>query len=198
MTNVAHPLTIHACNMCAGQENSDQEGGSQTLPEPVLNKDYLGHPRALSTQWGGGMVAADHWICSATGRDVLKVGSAAYVQRLAEMTSLPAASLTGSHHHFLTVSYLVVFLDWTQEGGHAVDAAVATALCLGVLSPYSSGVGGGLMMVIKSGVNESFEVINAREPAPAAASRDMFKGEGVLGEPCLKLVWLAQRSITHR
>eukprot|EP00200_Dunaliella_tertiolecta_P007618 CAMPEP_0202380146 /NCGR_PEP_ID=MMETSP1127-20130417/27342_1 /ASSEMBLY_ACC=CAM_ASM_000462 /TAXON_ID=3047 /ORGANISM="Dunaliella tertiolecta, Strain CCMP1320" /LENGTH=429 /DNA_ID=CAMNT_0048978797 /DNA_START=40 /DNA_END=1326 /DNA_ORIENTATION=- len=118
----------------SGQENSDQEGGSQTLPEPVLNKDYLGHPRALSTQWGGGMVAADHWICSATGRDVLK------------------------------------------EGGHAVDAAVATALCLGVLSPYSSGVGGGLMMVIKSGVNESFEVINAREPAPAAASRDMFKG----------------------
>ncbi|KAF5840576.1 nucleophile aminohydrolase [Dunaliella salina] len=126
--------TEHPEHGILGPSGQTQEHNTQTPPEPELNKDYLGHPRALSTQLGGGMVAADHWICSATGRDVLK------------------------------------------EGGHAVDAAVATALCLGVLSPYSSGVGGGLMMVIKSGVNETYEVINARELAPAAASKDMFKG----------------------
>jgi hypothetical protein len=64
----------------------------------------------------------------------------------------------------------------SQDGGNAVDAAVAAALCLGVVSPYSSGVGGGLMMVIRSAANGSVEVINAREPAPASATRDMYKG----------------------
>ena len=62
-----------------------------------------------------------------------------------------------------------------QDGGNAVDAAVATALCQGVYNPMASGIGGGHIMVIRL-PDGSAEVIDARETAPLAASKKMFKG----------------------
>lgn len=58
-----------------------------------------------------------------------------------------------------------------EKGGHAVDAAVATALCLGVVSPMSSGIGGGAFMVVKSSSLPVALAIDMRETAPAAASQ---------------------------
>jgi gamma-glutamyltranspeptidase/glutathione hydrolase/leukotriene-C4 hydrolase len=60
--------------------------------------------------------------------------------------------------------------DALRDGGGAVDAAVATALCLGVVSPASSGVGGGAFMLVRLADGTSI-VYDSRETAPLAASK---------------------------
>ena len=60
-----------------------------------------------------------------------------------------------------------------QQGGNAVDAAVAAALTLGVVDGFNSGIGGGCFMLIRK-PDGTFSVIDGRETAPAAASRDMY------------------------
>lgn len=64
-------------------------------------------------------------------------------------------------------------IDMLREGGHAVDAAVATSLCLGLVSPTSSGLGGGAFMLLRSS-NGQAQAFNMRETAPQAASEDMY------------------------
>lgn len=59
-----------------------------------------------------------------------------------------------------------------REGGDAADAAVATALALGVLQPFASGIGGGGFAVISRG--EVSYALDFREVAPLAATADMY------------------------
>jgi gamma-glutamyltranspeptidase len=56
-------------------------------------------------------------------------------------------------------------------GGHAVDAAVAAALCAGVVFQASSGIGGGSFMVVKSSSNSKAQTFDMRETASLAASQ---------------------------
>ncbi len=62
-----------------------------------------------------------------------------------------------------------------REGGSAADAAVAAALCQGVLNPMASGLGGGLIVLVRL-PNGTAEAVIARETAPAAANETMFVG----------------------
>lgn len=64
-----------------------------------------------------------------------------------------------------------------REGGNAVDAAVATALMLGVVDGHNSGIGGGCFINIRTADGESL-CIDGRETAPALATRDMFIRDG--------------------
>jgi len=59
------------------------------------------------------------------------------------------------------------------RGGNAADAAVAAALSAGVVQPAGSGLGGGGFAVIVTPDGER-TVLDFRETAPAAATRDMF------------------------
>ncbi|KAF9616013.1 hypothetical protein IFM89_027952 [Coptis chinensis] len=61
-----------------------------------------------------------------------------------------------------------------RQGGHAVDAAVATALCLGVVNPMSSGIGGGGFMIVRSSSSQTAQAFDLRETAPLAATKDMY------------------------
>ncbi|KAL5982052.1 Gamma-glutamyltranspeptidase 1 [Asimina triloba] len=63
--------------------------------------------------------------------------------------------------------------DVLREGGHAVDAAVAAALCLGVVSPASSGIGGGAFMLFRAAAGSSV-AYDMRETAPLLASENMY------------------------
>jgi len=61
-----------------------------------------------------------------------------------------------------------------RNGGNAVDAAIATMLCDGVLCPEYMGIGGGFLMSIYNATTKKVMTINARETAPAAATPEMF------------------------
>jgi len=56
---------------------------------------------------------------------------------------------------------------------NAVDAAIASSLCLSVANPFASGIGGGGVMVIRL-ANGTTAVIDYREMAPSAARVNMF------------------------
>jgi gamma-glutamyltranspeptidase/glutathione hydrolase len=63
-------------------------------------------------------------------------------------------------------------------GGNAADAAAATMLALGVVSPASSGLGGGGFALYYRASDRSVHYLDFREEAPAAATADMFARRG--------------------
>ncbi|KAI4594422.1 hypothetical protein KJ359_008210 [Pestalotiopsis sp. 9143b] len=60
-----------------------------------------------------------------------------------------------------------------KDGGNAADALVGTVFCVGVIGMQHSGIGGGGFMLVRSS-NGSYEFIDFRETAPAAAFQDMY------------------------
>src|SRR5512134_1871565 len=65
-----------------------------------------------------------------------------------------------------------------REGGNAADAAVAAAFALSVVEPAKSGIGGGGFALVYVARAQEVHVLDFREVAPAAATRDMFLVDG--------------------
>jgi gamma-glutamyltranspeptidase/glutathione hydrolase len=66
-----------------------------------------------------------------------------------------------------------VGVDILEEGGNAVDAAVATGFALAVVHPPAGNIGGGGFMLIRMADGKT-HFLDYREKAPATATRDMY------------------------
>src|SRR5262245_65808023 len=60
-----------------------------------------------------------------------------------------------------------------QQGGSAVDAAIAAQMVLGLTEPQSSGIGGGALLLLYDGTQ--VVACDGRETDPAAATPDRLR-----------------------
>ncbi|GAN07139.1 gamma-glutamyltranspeptidase [Mucor ambiguus] len=74
-----------------------------------------------------------------------------------------------------------VGLDVLKDGGTAVDSAIASALCIGVINSFATGIGGGGFMLIRD-ANGEYEFIDFRETAPSASTEAMYALNGTLSQ----------------
>jgi gamma-glutamyltranspeptidase/glutathione hydrolase len=82
----------------------------------------------------------------------------------------PPAAAIASAHPLATQAGMEIL----AAGGNAFDAAVAVSAALAVVEPYSSGLGGGGFWLLHRGSDGFETVVDGRERAPLAATRDMF------------------------
>src|SRR5690349_9735689 len=99
---------------------------------------------------------------------------------LALAAARPAAAVIAKHgmvaaEHPLAADAGVKIL---KEGGNAVDAAVATALAVGVANPSSCGIGGGGFMLIYIAKTRKIYALDYREKAPRAVTASTYIRNG--------------------
>ncbi|XP_053570048.1 glutathione hydrolase 7 [Bombina bombina] len=66
-------------------------------------------------------------------------------------------------------------IDVLEKRGSSVDAAIVTTLCLGIVNPHTSGIGGGGVMLIHDIRNNASFVIDFRETAPSGIQEDAVR-----------------------
>ncbi|GAA6089424.1 glutathione hydrolase 7 [Tachysurus ichikawai] len=65
--------------------------------------------------------------------------------------------------------------DVLGQQGSSVDAAIAAALCLGIIHPHTSGIGGGGVMLVHDIRKNESRIIDFRETAPSGLREEMLQ-----------------------
>ena len=107
----------------------------------------------------------------ATPGRMLAIGLIAILSCSAEAGSKPPGYAVASAHPLATDAGIEIL----QQGGNAFDAAVAVSAALGVVEPYSSGIGGGGFWLLHRERDRFETMVDGREMAPQAASRAMYQ-----------------------
>ncbi|MFC4248156.1 gamma-glutamyltransferase [Natribaculum luteum] len=111
----------------------------------------------------------------ALGASVVPVGASSAFEGTAITTDSNAVAeaaggMVSSVHQQATEAGIGVL----EDGGNAIDAAVAVQFALNVVQPHSSGIGGGGFMLVYSATEDEIIAIDNRERAPLGAQPDMF------------------------
>ncbi len=93
-----------------------------------------------------------------------------------KFTKEPTATGTGGAAASVDALATKAAIRELRHGGNAIDAAISAAGVLGVTEPFSSGIGGGGFMVIRSR-DGKITTIDGRETAPAGMRPDSFFNE---------------------
>ncbi len=89
----------------------------------------------------------------------------------------PAVAAVAPHKGAIASAYPLASeagQEMLAHGGNAFDAAVAVSAVLAVVEPTSSGLGGGGFYLLHRQADGFETMLDARERAPAAATRDMY------------------------
>eukprot|EP00958_Prasinococcus_capsulatus_P024917 scaffold4013_cov429-Prasinococcus_capsulatus_cf.AAC.4 len=161
----AHHTAVHICSPCRTKDDARLRMQQAWLylmtPRPICNMFAC-----LFALFSMGLLVILVAACDSGSKsdggveqDALTWDSFVQASHAAVASDVPQCSIIGK--------------EILQQGGNAVDAAVSVALCLGVMSPASSGIGGGCFMNIAL-ANGTREIIDAREAAPSKAYTHMY------------------------
>ena len=89
----------------------------------------------------------------------------------------PSTPLTRTSQGMVTSAHPLATqagLQILQQGGNAIDAAVATTLAISVVEPFSAGIGGGGFLMLHEGKTGAMQALDFRERAPLNATSKMY------------------------
>ena len=114
----------------------------------------------------------------------LTVAISLFIAPSSHAAASPGLSSAGTHGMVVSESEDAARsgVEILKKGGNAVDAAVATALAVGVTNPASCGIGGGGFMLIYIAKTHAFYALDYRETAPLQARPDMYMQNGKANE----------------
>ena len=95
-----------------------------------------------------------------------------------QAAAAPVATGTGGAVATISAKASESALAILNQGGNAIDAAVAAAATLGVTDPFSCGIGGGGFMLIYLAKDQRVITIDHRETAPASTTPQLFQQDG--------------------